>query len=212
MGEEPSVDAIHGDEAVLSDLRRQAAAAKPMADGEAEKLLKESALGDRASQEKLVAASLSMVIRLADARPDGGLSTLDLVQEGSIGLVEAVQAFADSGESNFAVFAERKVGRQMDLAIANEAAAVREAELLMTAAADYDRVEMLLARELHRAPTENEISEKLEWTTERTRYVSLVVAEARRRHDENLLAYTTPQAPDFEGAGVAAPRPTRNRR
>ncbi len=210
MGEEPSVDAIHGDEAVLSDLRRQAAAAKPMADGEAEKLLKQSALGDRASQEKLVAASLSMVIRLADARPDGGLSTLDLVQEGSIGLVEAVQAFADSGESNFAVFAERKVGRQMDLAIANEAAAVREAELLMTAAADYDRVEMLLARELHRAPTENEISEKLEWTTERTRYVSLVVAEARRRHDEELLAYIDPEALDFDGDGVDDPGPNRN--
>jgi DNA-directed RNA polymerase sigma subunit (sigma70/sigma32) len=200
MGEEPSVDAIQGDEAVLSDLRRQAAAAKPMADGEAEKLLKQSALGDRASQEKLVAASLSMVIRLADARPDGGLSTLDLVQEGSIGLVEAVQAFADSGESNFAVFAERKVGRQMDLAIANEAAAVREAELLMTAAADYDRVEMLLARELRRAPTENEISEKLEWTIERTRYVAQVVIEARRRHDEELLAFIDPDAIDFDGA------------
>ena len=155
MGDEPSIESIHSDEAVLSDLRRQAAEAAPLAAGEAEKLLKQSALGDRASQEKLVAANLSMVIRLADARPDRGLSTLDLVQEGSIGLVEAVQTFADGGESNFAAFAERKVGQQMDTAIAAEAAAVREAELLITAAADYDRVEMLLARELHRLPSEN---------------------------------------------------------
>src|SRR5260370_42525535 len=117
MEDEPAVDQIHSDEGVLSDLRRQAAEAAPLAAGEAEKLLKQSALGDRASQEKLVAASLSMVIRLSDGRPDRGLSTLDLVQEGSIGLVEAVQTFADSGESNFAVFAEKKVGQQMDAAI-----------------------------------------------------------------------------------------------
>ena len=201
MRDEPSIDSIHSDEAVLSDLRRQAAEAAPLAAGEAEKLLKQSALGDRASQEKLVAANLSMVIRLADARPDRGLSTLDLVQEGSIGLVEAVQTFADGGESNFAAFAERKVGQQMDTAIAAEAAAAREAELLITAAADYDRVEMLLARELHRLPSENEIAEKLEWTIDRTRYVAQVVTYARRRHDEELLAYIDPEALDFDGDG-----------
>jgi DNA-directed RNA polymerase sigma subunit (sigma70/sigma32) len=198
------------DKQIMEDLRRQAAAAAPLAKGEAEQLLKQAALGDRSSQEKLVAASLSMVIRLADARPDQGLPVLDLVQEGSIGLVEAVQTFADSGEADFAAFAERKVGQQMDVASANEAAALRESELLIRAAADYDRVEMLLARELHRAPTEKEIAEKLEWTTERTRYVSLVVAEARRRHDEELLAYIDPEALDFDGDGADDPGPSRN--
>jgi RNA polymerase primary sigma factor len=199
MGEQPSVDVTHTDEEVLRDLRRQAAAATPLAKGEAEKLLKQAALGDRSSQEKLVAASLAMVIRLADARPDQGLPVLDLVQEGSIGLVEAVQTFADSGEADFAAFAELKVGLQMDVAIANEEAAVREAGLLITAAADYDRVEMVLARELHRAPSESEIAEKLEWTIDRTRYVAQVVAEARRRHDEELLAYIDPEALDYDG-------------
>ncbi len=201
MGDEPSVDAIHGDEAILSDLRRQAAAAAPLVAGEAEKLLKQSALGDRVSQEKLVAASLSLVIRLADARPDQGLSTLDLVQEGSIGLVEAVQTFADSGESNFAAFAEQKVGQQMDAAIAAEAAAVREAEQLVTAATDYERTEMLLRRELHRPATEKEIAEKLEWSIDRTRYLAKVVADARRRHDEELLVFIDPEAIDFDGEG-----------
>jgi len=197
MGEQPLLDEVVSDKEIMEDLRRQASAAAPLAAGEAEKLLKQSALGDRASQEKLVAASLGMVIRLADARPDQGLPVLDLVQEGSIGLVEAVQTFADSGESDFAVFAERKVGQQMEVAIAAEAAAVREAELLITAAADYDRVEMLLARELHRAPSEKEIAEKLEWSVERTHYVAQVVAEARRRHDEELLAFIDPEAIDF---------------
>jgi DNA-directed RNA polymerase sigma subunit (sigma70/sigma32) len=87
---------------------------------------------------------------------------------------------------------------------------VREAELLITAAADYDRVEMLLARELHRPPTENEIAEKLEWTIERTRYVAQIVTDARRRHDEELLAYIDPEALDFDGDGDDDPGPRRN--
>jgi RNA polymerase primary sigma factor len=155
-------------------------------------------VGDRSSQEKLVAASLDMVIRQADARPNQGLSVLDLVQEGSLGLIEAVQTFADSGVSDFAAFAEKKVGQQMDEAISAEAAAVQEAELLITAAADYERVQLLLARALRRAPTENEIAEKLEWTVDRTRYVAQVVADARRLHDEELLAFIDPADIDFD--------------
>ena len=58
---------------------------------------------------------------------------------------------------------------------------------------------MLLARELHRPPTEVEIAQKLEWTVERTRYVAAVVAEARRKHDEELLAYIDPEALVIDG-------------
>src|SRR3981189_3515434 len=125
MAEEQSMDPVHSDEEVLRDLRHQAAAAAPLVAGEAEKLLRQSAVGGRSSQEKLMAASLDMVIRQADARPNQGPSVLDLVQEGSIGLIEAVQTFADSGQSDFAAFAEKKVGEQMDDAIAAEVAAVR---------------------------------------------------------------------------------------
>jgi DNA-directed RNA polymerase specialized sigma subunit len=118
--------------------------------------------------------------------------------EGSLGLVEAVQTFAGSGQEDFASFAEQKVGGQMDAAIEAEAAAARDAELLVAAASDYERTELLLSRELHRAPTESEIAEKLEWTVERTQYVAKVVADARRRHDEELLEFIDPDAIDFD--------------
>jgi DNA-directed RNA polymerase sigma subunit (sigma70/sigma32) len=200
MGE-PQQDTRAADEDAMGDLRRQAAAAKPLSADEEQKLLKQSVLGDRSSQDKIVAANLRMVIRLAETRPDQGLSLLELVQEGSLGLVEAVQTFADSDQSDFAVFAERKAAGQMDSAIAAEAAAVREAELLVTAASEYERTELTLRRELGRAATESEIAEKLEWTIERTRYVAQVVADARRRYDEELLAFIDPEAIDFDGDG-----------
>lgn len=161
-------------------------------------MLEKAASGDRASQERLVAAHLAMVIRLAETRREKGLSVPDLVQEGSLGLVEAVHTFAASGEPDFARFAELKVGAQMDAAIAEEAAAVRDGELLVAAANDYERTELLLRRELGRAATEAEIAEKLEWTVERTRYVAQVVADARRRHDEELLDFIDPDAIDLD--------------
>src|SRR5437773_1276382 len=110
-----------GDDAVMRDLRQQVRTTPPLQAGEQGRLIARIALGDRASQERLVAA-----------------------------------------------------------------------------ATDYERTELLLARVLRRAPMEAEIAEKLEWTVERTRYVAQVVAEARRRHDEELLAFIDPEALDPE--------------
>jgi RNA polymerase primary sigma factor len=187
-----------GDDDVMTDLRRQARLAPRIAPGDQDDLLDRSGAGDPASQERLVAANLGMVIRLAEAREDRGLSLPDLVQEGSLGLVEAVRGFTSSGRPDFVAFAEQKIGEKMEVALAAEAAAVRDAELLVNAASDYERTELLVARELRRAPTSSEIAEKLEWTVERTEYVARVVAEARRRHDEELLAFIDPDAIEID--------------
>lgn len=196
MGSQPVRSS--GDDAVLRDVRKQARLSPPLDAAEERRLLELAARGDKPSQERLVAAKLEMVVRLAEARDDKGLSVPDLVQEGSIGLVDAVQSFLRSGAPDFDAFAERKVGEQMDAAIAAEAEAVRDGELLVAAANDYERTELLLRREIHRPPTASEIAEKLEWTVDRTQYVASVVAEARRRHDEELLEFIDPDAIDFD--------------
>lgn len=196
MGAQPLHDAA--DDRVVRDLRRQAGAMPPLGAGEQARLLERSARGDHQSVDRLVAAHLTLVIRLAGSRQDRGLSISDLVQEGSLGLVEAVRSFAASGEPDFVRFAERRVADQMDAAIAAEVAAVRAAELLVAAANDYERVEQALHRELHRDPTEVEIAQKLEWTVERTRYVAQAVAEARRAYDEEVLAFIEPDSVDID--------------
>jgi RNA polymerase primary sigma factor len=188
-----------GDEEAMRELRHQAQTTPQLAGGEEARLVEQSARGDQDSQSLLIAAKLGMVIRLAETRADRGLPVSDLVQEGSLGLVEAVRSFKDSGHADFAAFAEKKVGEQMDAALAAEAAAVQEGEQLVAAANDYERTQTLLARTLHRAPTEAEIAEKLEWSVDRTRYVAKAVDEARRRHDEELLAFIDPDAIDFDG-------------
>jgi RNA polymerase primary sigma factor len=187
-----------GDQAHVRELRRQARSQRKLTAADEERLLHQSALGDRSSQERLVAAYMDMVIRLATARDEQGLSVLDLIQEGAIGLLEAVRGFTANGTSSFGSFAEQRVGEQMDAAIGAEAAAVRDAQLLIAAATDYERAELVLRRALQREPKAAEIAETLEWTVDRARYVGEVVAEARRRHDEEVLAFIDPEAIDFD--------------
>lgn len=189
---------VEDDAAALRELVRQVRHAPPLHAGEELQLLDRAARGDRGSEDRLVAGHLPMVIRLAGGRADQGLSVADLVQEGSIGLVEAIRQFTTSGEPEFVPFAEQKVTSQMDAAIASEAASVRDAQLLVAAATDYERTEIVLRLEHEREPTEAELAEKLEWTIDRTRYVAQVVAEARRRHDEELLAFIDPDAIELD--------------
>jgi RNA polymerase sigma factor (sigma-70 family) len=189
-----------GDEtAALRDLIRQARHERPLQPGEQDELLRQAGSGEKHSQDRLVAAYLPTVVRLATTRLDEGLSLPDLVQEGSLGFLQAMHEFAASGERDFAGFAEARIGAQLTTAIDAEAASVRDAQLLVAAAEDYDRTEIVLRREVHREPTERELAEKLEWTVERTRYVAQVVADARKRHDEELLAFIDPEEIDFDG-------------
>lgn len=190
---------VDEDAAALAELARSVKLGRSIEPTAQRALLERAALGDRASEERVVAANLPMVIRLAGSRKDQGLSTADLVQEGSIGLVEAVRSFASSGEPDFEKFAAVRVGAQMDAAIDGEAASVRDAQLLVAAATDYERTSIVMRHELQREPSEAELAEKLEWTVDRTRYVARVVADARRRHDEELLAFIDPDAIDFGG-------------
>jgi RNA polymerase primary sigma factor len=197
-GVESSGGSVEDDAAELRELVRQVKLTQPLRAGEELDLLDRAARGDRASEDRLVAGHLPMVIRLAGGRGDQGLSVADLVQEGSIGLVEAIREFTTSGETDFAQYAEQKVAAQMDAAVASEVASVRDAQLLVAAATDYERTEILMRLELEREPTEAELAEKLEWTIDRTRYVAQVVAEARRRHDEELLAFIDPDAIELD--------------
>src|SRR3989440_11951734 len=131
------------DDAVMRHLRQQVRTTTPLDPVEEKALLEKSSLGDRVSLDRLVAANLGMVIRLAEAHHDSVLSVPDLVMEGSIGLGEAARSFATSGEPYFAKFAARKVGDQMGSAIAAEAAAGRDARLRVPASSDYERTELL---------------------------------------------------------------------
>jgi DNA-directed RNA polymerase sigma subunit (sigma70/sigma32) len=185
-GQETSASEL---EALAAQVRR----VRPLRPGEQKGLLEQVESGFKAgASERLLETHLGMVLDLARSKAGRGLPIGDLFQEGSVGLLAAIRAFPSAEDRDFDHFAAGQVALSMEDALSAEEEAVRQEQLLIQAAADYDRVELQLARELRRAPTPAEIGLKLEWSVERTETVRQIVDEARRRHDEELLLYVEP--------------------
>jgi DNA-directed RNA polymerase specialized sigma subunit len=162
-----------------------------------EQLLKAAGRGDRRAREAVAKANLGWVAGAAAARADRGLAEADLFQEGAIALLEAIESFASSGEADFEAFARRRVAARMEVALDEERRAMKDSEMLVRAAEDYAAAEVMIERELGRRATELELAARLEWSVERTVTVGEMVAEARRRYDEDLLQYLDPEDLDF---------------
>jgi len=156
---------------------------------EHQRLIEAAGRGDQDARDSLTNAHLDWVLSAARERADRGLSQSDLFQEGTIGLMEAIENFPRSGGSDFESFVREQVGRHMDQALGDEQKAVDDSRLLVQAAHDYVEAEISARRELGRAPSNLELAAKLEWTSQRTEEIGQMVAEARRRHDEEILQY-----------------------
>ena len=156
---------------------------------EHQRLIEAAGRGDQDARDSLTNAHLDWVLSAARERADRGLSQSDLFQEGTIGLMEAIENFPPSGGSDFESFVREQVGRHMDQALGDEQKAVDDSRLLVQAAHDYVEAEISARRELGRGPSNLELAAKLEWTSQRTEEIGQMVAEARRRHDEEILQY-----------------------
>ena len=187
LGQETSASEL---EALAAEVER----VPPLRPGEEKTLLERIRRGpDEAAIDRLLETRLGSVLALARSKSGRGLSIGDLFQDGSVGLLAGIRAFPDSGEADLDRWVTAHSALAMEDAILAEEASIRHESLLLEAAADYDRVEMALARELHRAPTLAEIGARLEWSVERTEHVRTVVDVARQLHDAELLLYVEPE-------------------
>jgi len=192
----PESDADAG----LRTLFEEAARVPQPSPREQAELLERAGSGDEPARATLLKSKLVLVGRLAAARAGKGLPFGDLVQEGSIGLMAAIDYFQASGRQDFDAFAAEQVAAQMEAALESEAESVGEGRLMVDAAHQYEVAELALARELGRAPTPSELAKKLEWTPQRTDQIGEMVDEARRIHDQELLQYLDPDAVEDEEA------------
>jgi DNA-directed RNA polymerase sigma subunit (sigma70/sigma32) len=160
------------------------------------RLLSAAAEGDRQAQDRLLRAHLDWVAAEADERRASELDEADLFQEGSIGLMEAIAAYGSRPGGGFEAFCRARISARMDAALTEERAALREGQLLIKAAEDYERVEIELRRQMGRPATLAELAEKLEWTQPRTEEIGRVVQDARRRHDEEVIQFLDPADTD----------------
>jgi len=177
------------DERRVEDLAAAAGRENRPDAAEHQRLIEAAGRGDQEARESLTNAHLDWVLSAARERADRGLSQSDLFQEGTIGLLEGIQSFPASGRSDFEAFVREQVADHMDRALGDEQKAVDDSRMLLQAAHDYVEAEVTGRRELGRPPTNLELAAKLEWTTQRTEEIGQMVADARRRHDEEILQY-----------------------
>ncbi len=166
------------------------------------RLLRRVAGGDAESEERLFHENLAMVLRLAHAavKADGsGLSEDELLQEGALGLIAAIKGFADAGQDDFQTYAEAQTRAAIDLAQMGDEQLERDKAQLVADAEAYERAEISIRRLKGREATLEELAEKLEWSKSKTARLGVLVDEARRAHDEELLAYIDPaELSEFE--------------
>ncbi|HEY4026830.1 MAG TPA: sigma factor [Candidatus Dormibacteraeota bacterium] len=186
------------DESNARDLADAAGRDRVLNPAEHRRLLEAAGRGDADARESLVKAHLDWVVSSAGERIDRGLGQGDLFQEGTIGLMEAIQEFAGSGSEDFEAFATERISSHMDRALGDEQKAVRDSQLLLQAAHDYVDAELSIRQELGRVATTLELATKLEWPVQRTEEIGQMVADARRRHDEEMLQYLEPDEIDLD--------------
>jgi RNA polymerase primary sigma factor len=155
-------------------------------------LLARVAQGDRGARELLLEQHLDLVVSVARERAHEGeraLSSADLFQEGTIGLLSAIDAYATTGVGDFETYARARIASEMAAAEAAEDDALEQSREVVAAAEAFERAEFLFRREHGREATVEELAHSLEWSVERTQEVASMVDAARRAHDEDLLAY-----------------------
>lgn len=117
--------------------------------------------GDEGARDQMIRANLRFVVSRARKFMGRGLSLQDLIQEGNIGLVSAVQRFDPSRNTRFTTYAKFWIDQAMRNALENMATTVRVPGYAIDLLADWNRKAAQLAAELGRQPTQEEVARKM---------------------------------------------------
>ncbi len=123
-------------------------------------LARKVARGDGDARRKMIEANLRLVINIAKRYLNRGLPIQDLIEEGNIGLIKAVERFKLSKGCKFSTYATYWIRQSIDRAIANQANTVRLPIHISTDISKLSRAERELSASFGREPSVREISEK----------------------------------------------------
>lgn len=132
--------------------------------------------GDGAARDRMVRANLRLVVNIARGYSGKGLPLPDLIEEGNLGLLRAVEGFDPDMNTRFSTYASYWIKQSIKRALVNSAKTIRIPAYMVELLSKWRRASAKLAEELNRQPTAEDIARELEIPEKKLRIVKKAIA------------------------------------
>lgn len=134
----------------------------PLLTAQEERALAERvAMGDQVARDHMVKANLRLVVNIARGYLNKGVSLEDLIEEGNLGLMRAVEGFDGGMQTRFSTYASFWIKQSIRRAVMNTGKPIRLPAYMVSLLSKWRRVSIVLSERLGRTPTPDEIGKAL---------------------------------------------------
>jgi RNA polymerase primary sigma factor len=131
--------------------------------------------GDNAARDRMVRANLRLVVNIARAYTGKGLPLPDLIEEGNLGLLRAVEGFDPEMNTRFSTYASYWIKQSIKRALVNSAKTIRIPAYMVELLSKWRRATARLQDELNRTPTPEEVAKDLDLPLKKLKIVKKAI-------------------------------------